>query len=84
MPPAQVVATGLAAAAAKFGRQVVPGDAGLEDEQDARQDLALVQGLPAGEAETAPAPRWQQRSDVLPEFVGNQGFQGVPSSSLEA
>jgi putative transposase len=35
------VAAGLAAAAARLGGQVVPGDAGLEDEQDAGEDRAL-------------------------------------------
>jgi hypothetical protein len=42
------VAAGLAAAAAQFSGQVVPGDAGLEDEEDASEGLAVVQPLAAG------------------------------------
>ncbi len=53
MPESQVGPAGPAAATAEFGGQIVPGDAGLEDEQDAREDLAVVQGLAAREAEAA-------------------------------
>jgi hypothetical protein len=80
IPAPQVVAAGLAAAAAEVGGQVVPGDAGLEDEQDAGQDLAVVQGFAAGEAGAARRRRWQQGLHTLPEFVRNQGLHGVPSS----
>jgi hypothetical protein len=74
IPLAQVVAAGLATAAAQFGGQVVPGDAGLEDEQDAGEDLALVQGFAAGETETA-SGRWRQEGlEPLPECIGNEQF----------
>jgi hypothetical protein len=61
---------GHAAAAAHLQRQVLPRDAGLEDEEDAGQRLAIVEGLATGESE----PPWlgwrQQRLDPFPEFIG--------------
>src|SRR5207244_888817 len=63
----------------EFGGQVVPGDAGLEHEQNASKNLAVVQGLAAGEAKTARRGRRQQRLDVLPEFVGHQESHGRSS-----
>src|SRR5581483_1297992 len=53
IPQPQIVAAGFATAAAQFGWQVVPGDAGLEDEEDAGEGLAVIQGFTAGEAEAA-------------------------------
>ena len=70
------MATGLAAAAAEFGRQVVPGDAGLEDEQDAGEDLAVVQRLAAGEAEAAGRRRRHQRLHAFPKGIGDKRFHG--------
>src|SRR6266540_3789445 len=81
VPEAEVVTAGLAAAAAQFGGQVVPGDAGLEDEEDAGEDLAVVQGLAAGEAEAARGRGRQQGPESLPERVSNQGFHGPSSFS---
>src|SRR5436305_8585497 len=81
VPQAQVVAASLAAAAAEFSGQVVPGDAGLEYEQNARKDLAVVQGLAAGEAEAASWRRGQQRLEALPERIGDEGFHGMFSAS---
>ena len=79
MPDPQVVAAGLAAAAAEFGGQVIPGDAGLEDEQDAGEDLAVVQGLAAREAEAAWGWGWQQGPETLPQRIGDEGFHGLSS-----
>src|SRR5438105_97490 len=73
------MATGLATATTKFGRQVIPGDAGLEDKQDAGEDLAIVQRLATGKAETALGWRGQQGLDMLPKFVADQRFHGVLS-----
>ena len=56
MPGPQVGPAGLTAAATELGGQVIPGDAGLEDEEDAGEDLAIVQGFAAREAEAA--RRW--------------------------
>ena len=74
VPEPQVVAAGLAATAAEFGGQVVPGDAGLEDEQDAGEDLAVVQGLAAGEAEAAWGRGRQQRLETFPQGIGDRGL----------
>jgi hypothetical protein len=60
---------GHAAAAAHLQRQVLPRDAGLEDEEDTGERLAIVEGLATGESE----PPWlgwrQQRLDPFPEFI---------------
>jgi hypothetical protein len=47
VPESEVMAAGLAAAATELGGQIVPGDAGLEDEEDSREELAVIQGLAA-------------------------------------
>jgi hypothetical protein len=67
LPVAQAIPTGHAATAAHLLRQVLPGDAGLEDEDDPGEDLAIVE-------EGAPAfglgrMRWDEGLDELPEFV---------------
>src|SRR5437879_1883237 len=51
LPQLEVMPTGFAATTAHVAGQVVPRDACLEDEQDASEDLPIVQGLTAGEAE---------------------------------
>jgi len=76
VPEAQVVAARLAAAAAEVGGQVVPGDAGLGHEQDAGEDLAVVQRLAAGEAEAARGRRGQQGLELLPQGIAHQRFHG--------
>ena len=43
LPVAQAVPTGHAATTAHLLRQVLPGQAGLEDEDDPREDLAIIQ-----------------------------------------
>src|SRR5439155_15283481 len=53
VPVLETVEAGHAAAAAHLLGEVLPGDAGLEDEEDAGEHLAVVQGLAAGEAEAA-------------------------------
>ncbi len=79
MPEAQVVPAGRAAAAAEFGGQVVPGAARLEDEEDAREDRAVIQRLAAREAEPAWGRGRQQRLEPLPQRIADQGFQSVSS-----
>src|SRR5207248_2117711 len=79
VPKLEVVATRLATAAAQLGGEVVPGDTGLEDEQDAREDLAVAQGLAAGEAEAARRRGRQQRLEALPQRIGNKRFHGLSS-----
>ena len=53
VPAFQILPAGLTATAAQFRREVLPGDAGLEDEQDAGQDLPVIQRLASGKAEAA-------------------------------
>src|SRR6185437_4485699 len=67
LPVAQAVPAGHAATAAHLLGQVLPGDAGLEDEDDPGEDLTIVE-------ERAPAlglrgMRWEQRLDQSPELV---------------
>src|SRR5262249_27543192 len=50
--------------------EVLPGDAGLQDEQDAGQRLAVVQRLAAGKAKAARLGRRQERFDLRPQIVG--------------
>jgi hypothetical protein len=70
LPVAKPSPAGHAAAAAHLQRQVLPRDAGLEDEEDAGQRLAIVEGLATGESEP-PWLEWrQQRLDPFPEFIG--------------
>src|SRR6185436_4467652 len=68
-----------AAAAAQLGGEVVPGDTGLKDEQDSREDLAVVQGLAAGEAEAARRRGRQQGPESLPKRIVNKQFHGLSS-----
>jgi len=72
VPDLEVVTTGFAAATAEFGRQVVPGDARLENEEDAGQDLAIVQVFATGKAETAWRRRRQQGLQPFSECVGEE------------
>jgi hypothetical protein len=53
-------------------RQVLPGEAGLEDEDDPGEDLAIVE-------EGAPAlglrrMRWDEGPDQFPKFVREEGL----------
>src|SRR5262249_28580366 len=72
VPVLQATPAGHAAAAAHFHGEVFPGDAGLEDEEDAGECLAVMDGLASGVAETARL-RWREhRLDRVPQFVGEQ------------
>src|SRR5205823_869145 len=66
-------AAAAAAAAAQLARQVVPAEAGLEDEQDAGAGLAVGQRLAAGVAEAARLGGREQGLDPLPQGIGQQG-----------
>src|SRR5258708_20441939 len=80
VPGLQVMSAGLAATAAQFGRQVVPGHTGLEDEENAGENLAVIQGLASGKPEAALCMWRQQRRHPLPDCVGNEQLHGRPSS----
>jgi hypothetical protein len=62
----EIVVTRTAAAQAQFSRQIVPSDAGFENEQDAGKHLAAVQGLTAGETKAAWFGSGQEGLDFLP------------------
>src|SRR6266404_9288602 len=61
-----------AAATAEFSGQIIPGDAGFEDEENAGKNLATVQRLAAGEAKASLWCWWQQGFDPVPKFVGDE------------
>src|SRR5262249_32202112 len=52
--------------------EVFPRDAGLEDEEDAGEGLAIAHGLAAGVAEAARLGGRQQRLDDLPQLIGDE------------
>ncbi len=65
---------GHAAATAHLDGEVFPGDARLEDEEDAGQRLAVVEGLASGVAEAAGLGGRQQGLDESPQFLRNKGL----------
>ena len=68
-----VAGNGLPILFAGEARILERSSAGLEDEQDAGENLTVVQGRPAGEAEAARGRGRQQRLEALPQRVGNKG-----------
>src|SRR6056297_263041 len=84
IPVAEPSPAGHAAAAAHLAGQVLPVDAGLQDEEDAGEALAVVDRLASGVAEAAGLGRGQQRPDVLPQFIGDEwlGHGDPPSITL--
>jgi len=69
-PLLQAFAAGAAGAASPFAGQVIPAEAGTQDEQDSGERLAVGQRLASREAETPGLGRWQQRLDTLPQGIG--------------
>ena len=72
LPGLESAPAGHAAAAAHLDGEVLPRDAGLEDEEDADEGLAVAHGFAAGEAEAAGLGGRQQGLQDLPEFIGDQ------------
>src|SRR5262249_39608391 len=72
IPRLEPAAAATAGAATHLTRQVLPADAGVQDEHDAGQSLAVGQRLAAGVAEAAWLGRRQQRLDALPQGIGQQ------------
>ena len=73
LPIAQAVPAGHATAATHFLGQVLPGEASLEDEDNARENFTIIQGW---------TPTfglgwmgWNQGLDQFPEFVREQWFR---------
>ena len=69
LPGRQIPPATHARSAAHLPGQVFPRDAALEDEQDAREHLATVQGLAAGISASARLGRRQKGFDHAPQFV---------------
>ena len=74
LPGVESAPAGHATATAHLDGEVFPGDARLEDEQDAGEGLAVVDGLASGVAEAARLRGWQQGLDEGPQFIGNKGL----------
>jgi len=66
---------GNTAATAHLDGEVLPGDAGLEDKEDAGQRLAVVEGFAAGVMATTTLRGWEQRLDEVPQFIRNKGLR---------
>src|SRR5580700_8726226 len=77
VPGLQVMSARLAATATQFGRQVIPSNPGLQDEQDAGEDFAVVQGLSPGKPKAALRCRRQQRFNAFPQGIANQYVHGT-------
>ena len=83
LPGVQATPTGHATAEAELLRQMLPADAGVEDEEDSLQDASVVERLSARVAKPA-IPLGQQGLDPRPELI--RGFPrwlsiGIPFSS---
>lgn len=72
LPFPQPAPTRHAAAAPHFLRQILPGNAGLEDEDNAGEDLAVGNAFAPGMAPRAGLGRRDARAEMLPQFVGNE------------
>jgi hypothetical protein len=70
-PLGEAAPAGRAADVEGLARQRLPGDAGLQHEQDAPQRVAVAHRRAAALARRRRARR-QQRLDLLPELVGEQ------------
>ena len=81
LPVPQAAPAGHAAAAAHLGGEVFPGDARLQDEEDAGQGLAVVDRLASGVAEAPRLGRRQQRLDEFPQRIGDEWLGHDDTSS---
>jgi hypothetical protein len=82
VPDLQMMPTGLAATATQFGRQIIPSDAGLEDEKDAGENHAIVERFAAWKAKSPGRMRRQQRLNAFPKRVRDKRFHGGPPEIL--
>src|SRR4051812_29827614 len=81
VPVAEPPPAGHAATAAHLPGEILPVDAGLQDEQDAGQRLAVVDRLAAGEAAAARLVWREQRLQPLPERAANPHFVSASNRS---
>ena len=75
LPLVQAPPAGDTGAETKLGRQVLPGDAGVQDEQDPLQRLPIGQALAARVAKAALLLR-HKRLDQFPELVRDDPRRG--------
>jgi len=81
LPVVEPAPAGHAGSAAHLDGEVLPGDARLEDEEDARQRFAVVETLATGVAEAA-GLGGQQRLQEIPKFIGDKRL-GHDSTSVD-
>jgi hypothetical protein len=72
LPLAEASPAGHVAAAAHFLGQVFPGEAGVEDEEDAGEALAVIDPFAFGVVDAAWFGRWQQRVNTFPQGIREQ------------
>src|SRR5262249_21129332 len=72
LPGVQAAPAGHATAATHLHGEVFPGDAGLEDEEDAGQRLAVADPFAAGVAKAARLGGWQQRFEEGPQCIRDE------------
>jgi hypothetical protein len=77
LPVPQTAPATHAAAAAHLARQQVPAQAGLQDEQDAREQRTIIERLAPWITASPWFGRGQQRFDECPKFVVEYGFSHV-------
>src|SRR5580693_7182117 len=77
------MSAGLAATAAEFGGQIIPGDARLEDEEDTGEDHAIIERLATWEAKSTRRMRRQQRLKAYPKRVRYKRLHDEPSWGSE-
>src|ERR1700677_4020665 len=73
---------GFAATAAEFGGQIIPGDAGLEDEENTGEDHAIIEWFATWKAEPPQGRRRQQRLNTFPKRIADKRSHGKTPGNL--
>ena len=76
VPELQMLSAGFAATAAEFGGQIIPGNAGLEYEEDAGENHAIIERFAPWKALPPWRMRRQQGLNTFPERVRDKRFHG--------
>src|SRR5687768_4478233 len=74
-----MLSTGFATTATEFSRQIIPGDAGFEYEENAGEDHAIVERFASRIAFPPWRMRRQQRLNAFPQGIGYERFHGKHS-----
>lgn len=83
LPGAEVAPTAHARPASHLRGEQLPGNAALEHEENARQDLAPIQGFAPRMPEPTPLRLGKQGLDELPQCVRDQFLGHVYASLLQ-